>query len=214
MRGVVGAISSTEVPEGKPAAAFKRQGPVRKEIASKFDVPRMVMGFSGVRSGDPDFYPLQVMQGLLTSGKTGRLYRKLVEGEELASAVDSTNNAGRYPGWFEIQLELLQGKDRDKAEQIVLAELKSLREQPVSEMELKRIKRRLLSGTIFGRESVHALASSIARGVTINDLDFLKNYLPRLQAVTDRLLSERFQFGEDNLFGLVPIFTLEQLELD
>src|SRR5262249_34730078 len=33
-------------------------------------------------------------------------------------------------------------------------------------------------------ESVHALADSIARGVTINDLDFLKNYLPRLQAVT------------------------------
>src|SRR5260370_39908650 len=108
MRGVVGAISSTEVPEGKPAAAFKRQGRVRKEIASTFDVPRLVLGFNGVRSGDPDFYPLQVIGGLLTSGKTGRLYRQLVEGEELASAVDRTNNAGRYPGSFETQLELLQ----------------------------------------------------------------------------------------------------------
>src|SRR5207244_9596395 len=168
----------------KPVVALKRQGPVRKEIPSKFDVPRLVMGFNGVRSGEPDFYPLQVIHALLTSGKTGRLYRKLVEGEELASAVDSTNNAGRYPGWFEIQLELLQGKDRHKAEAIVLAELQALREQPVREAELKRMKRRLLAGTIFGRESAHALADSIARGVTTNDLDFLKNYLPRLQAVT------------------------------
>src|SRR5207245_1725537 len=107
--------------------------PVRKEIASKFDVPRMIMGFNGVRSGEPDFYPLQVIQGLLSSGKTSRLYRKLVEGDELASAVDCTNGAGRYPGWFEIQVELLQGKDRDKTEKIVLAELQALRDQPVSD---------------------------------------------------------------------------------
>src|SRR5262249_52490656 len=53
-----------------------------------------------------------------------------------------------------------------------------------SEAELKRVKRGLLAGTIFGRESVHELADNIARGVTTNDLDYLKNYLPRLQAVT------------------------------
>jgi zinc protease len=65
-----------------------------------------------------------------------------------------------------------------------LAELQALREQPVSAAELKRVKERLLAGTIFGRESVHALADSIARGVTTNNLEFLKNSLPRLQAVT------------------------------
>jgi zinc protease len=184
IKELFGPIPRAELPARKPVTSFKRPGPVRKEIASKFDVPRMVMGFNGVRRGDPDFYPLQVIQGLLTSGKTGRLYRKLVEGEEVASAVDSSNNAGRYPGWFEIEVELLQGKDPEKTEKTVLAELQALRDQPVSEAELKRVKRRLLAGTIFGRESAHALADSIARGVTTNDIDFLKNYLPRLQAVT------------------------------
>jgi zinc protease len=184
IKELFGPIPRADLPARKAEPVVKRQGPVRKEIGSKFDVPRMIMGFNGVRRGAPDFYPLQVIQGLLTSGKTGRLYRKLVEGEELASAVDSTNNAGRYPGWFEIQVELLQGKDRDKAEKLVLGELKALCDQPVSEAELKRAKERLLAAAIFGRESVHALADSIARGVTTNDLDFLKNYLPRLQAVT------------------------------
>jgi zinc protease len=184
IKELFGPIPRAELPARKTEPVFYRKQPVRKEIASKFDVPRMIMGFNGVRSGEPDFYPLQVIQGLLSSGKTSRLYRKLVEGDELASAVDCTNGAGRYPGWFEIQVELLQGKDRDKTEKIVLAELQALREQPVSDAELKRIKERLLAGTIFGRESVHALADSIARGVTTNDLDFLKNYLPRLQAVT------------------------------
>jgi zinc protease len=184
IKKLFGPIPRAELPARKSVMPVKRGSPIHKEIGSKFDVPRMVMGFNGVRRGDPDFYPLQVIQGLLTSGKTGRLYRKLVEGEEIASAVDSTDNAGRYPGWFEIQVELLQGKNPDKAEKTVLSELQALRDQPVSQAELKRIKRRLLAGTIFGRESVHALADSIARGVTTNDVEFLKNYLPRLQAVT------------------------------
>jgi zinc protease len=184
IKELFGPIPRVELPERKTVPPVQNHGPVRREFSSKFDMPRMLMGFPGVRSGDPDYFPLQVIHALLTSGKTSRLYRKLVEGEELASAVESTNHAGRYPGWFEIELELLQGKDRDKAEKIVLAELQALREQPVSAAELKRVKERLLAGAIFGRESVHALADSIARGVTTTDLEFLKNSLPRLQAVT------------------------------
>src|SRR5205807_7785705 len=71
-----------------------------------------------------------------------------------------------------------------KTEKLVLAELKQLQDQPVSPAELKRVERDLIASSIFGRESVQSLADSIARGVTTNDLDYLKTYLPRLQAVT------------------------------
>ena len=80
--------------------------------------------------------------------------------------------------------ELLRGKNRKQAEDVVLAELKRLRDEPVSDAELKRIKRGVLAGAIFGREGVHDLADSIARSVTAGDLDYLKNYLPRIDAVT------------------------------
>ena len=56
-------------------------------------------------------------------------------------------------------------------------------DEPISEAEMKRVKRQLIAGVIFGNESVHDLANSIAQGVTINDLDFLKNLLPRILAV-------------------------------
>src|SRR5262249_47589900 len=48
----------------------------------------------------------------------------------------------------------------------------------------KRVKQMLLSSSIFNHESVHALADSIARGVTVGDLEYLRNYLPRILAVT------------------------------
>jgi zinc protease len=190
IKQLFGPLPKGNLPERKTVPNIERQGPIHKEIDSKFEVPRMLMGFNGVRSGDPDFYSLEVVQGLLTNGKTGRLYRKLVEGEEMASAVDSNNSAGRYPGWFSIQVELLKGKDRNQTEQLVLAELKALADKPVEAAELKRVKQGLIANAIFGRETAHALADSIARGVTTNDLDFLKSYLPRIQAVTAQNVQE------------------------
>jgi zinc protease len=185
-----GPLPMGKLPERKTEPSFKRQGPIKKEIPSKFESPRMLMGYNGVRSGDPDYYTLEVIQALLTGGKTGRLYRRLVEQEQLSPFVECTNYSGRYPGWFEFQVEVLKGKDRTKVETIVLEELKKLRDKPVDAAELQRVQRGLVSNAIFTRESVHGLADSIARGVTTNDLDFLKGYLPRIQAVTAQQVQE------------------------
>jgi zinc protease len=194
------ALPRGNLPERKPVPeAPRRTAAVHKEIPSKFESARMIMGFNTVQIGTPDFYVLEVVQELLTSGKTGRLYRKLVEDERLAQSVNSSNSSGRYPGWFGIQVEMLKGKDRKRAEDLVVAELKDLQGKPVSDGELARVKRVLLAGAVFGRESVRALADSIARGVTTNDLDFLKGYLSRLQAVTaaDVQRVARKYFGAD-----------------
>jgi zinc protease len=184
IKELFGPLPKGKLPERKTVRAEKLQRPARLEFDSKFDVPRLLMGFNTVSSTDADFIPLDVLQTVLTGGKTGRLYRKLVEGEEVADSVSAGNNAGRYPGWFSIQVQLLRGKDRAKVEKLVLAELQRLREEPVSAAELQRVQQSVLSDAVFSRESVHNLADSIARGVTTNDLDFLKEYLPRVMAVT------------------------------
>src|SRR5262249_49698334 len=103
------AIPAAKLPERERATPARRDKDVRTQIPSKFEVPRMMMGFNGVRSGDPDYYALEVIQALLSSGKTSRLYQKLVEQEPVASGVAASNNAGRYPGWFSVQMELLKG---------------------------------------------------------------------------------------------------------
>src|SRR5262249_12764809 len=121
---------------------------------------------------------------LLTGGKTGRLYRKLVEGEEVASEVSASNQAGRYPGWFSIQVQLLKGKDRDQVEKLVLQELKRLRDEPVSAAELKRVQQTILTHAAFARDRPRALPDTIPRGVTPNAPAFLRNYLPKTMAVT------------------------------
>ncbi len=185
IRKLFGSIPKAELPERKPGVAQpERKETVRKKMASRFEAPRLALGFNSVTIGAEDSYALDIIQSVLGGGKTSRLYRKLVDGERLASSVSASHLPGRYPGWFEIDAELLKD-DLGKAEAMIFAELKKLADDGVTEAELKRVKRALVAGNIYGNESVHSIADSIARGVTTNDLDYLKNYLPRIAAVTN-----------------------------
>ncbi len=149
-----------------------------------------------------------MIEDLLAGGKTGRLYKKLVDELALASAVSASHSSGRYAGWFGVQVEVLDGKSREAAEKAVVEELKKLQQQPVSAEELARVKRGLLAHTVFARESVHGLADSIAQGVCTNDLDFLKTYLPRIQEVTQedvqKAAREFFNFNQEVVVWSIP----------
>lgn len=188
IKTMFGAIPKGDLPKRKePTYVKDRAGPVRKEIDSKFDQPRMVMGFNTVAVGTPEDPILDVIQYILADGKTSRLYRKLVEDERVASSVDAGNYAGRYPGWFAVSLDLLKGKDRKKTEEMVLAELEKLAAEPVSDEELARARKKLLARFVFSRESVHNLADAVARTSTYPGGDdvakFFGDYLDRIVKV-------------------------------
>lgn len=184
IKELFGPIPKKELPPRKEYTPIVRKGPVKIEFASKFFVPRLLMGFNTCKTGEPDDYVLDIIQAILSSGRTSRLYTKMVEGEEIAGSVETSNSVGRYPGWFGIYAELLKGKSLEQAEKLLLAELKKLRDEPVGDAELKRVKQQLVASVVFGREGVHGLADSMARGVTVTDLDYLKTYLPKVTAVS------------------------------
>ena len=189
IKKLFGSIPKGELPPRKPPTFHKdRTGPVRQEFASKFDQPRLLVGFNTCAVGEPDDPTLDVISDILSDGRTARLYRKLVEGEQVATGVRTANNTGRYPGWFAVYVELLKGKDRKKVEEMVYAELAKLATDPVSDEELNRARRRLLASLIFGRESVHGLADRIAQASTYpvgeDVAKYFQTYLDRLAALT------------------------------
>jgi zinc protease len=179
-----GSIPRAKLPPRKELPVVKLERPGRLEMVSKFAVARLLVGYNTVRRGDPDYPVLTVLSGLLSGGKTGRLYKAMVEGAENALSVNTDNSGGRYPGWFSIQVEVVPGKEPQAVEKMLLAEVQKLLDGPSAEAELKRVQRGILANALFARESPHGLADSIAQGVTTNNLEFLKNYLPSILAVT------------------------------
>lgn len=183
-RELFGPIPAGRLPERKRSEPPTRNEVVRQQIPSKFEVPRLIVAFDGVRITDADNAPLNIVQAILSGGKTSRLYQRLVEKNAIASDVNAMNSSGRYPGWFGIYAELLKGQSPEKAEAAIIDELRRLAQQPVSADELKRVQRGLVSSAIFSREGVHELAESIAQAAMRSNLEELKTELPKLMAVT------------------------------
>lgn len=177
-------IPAGKLPERKKAPEVSRKAPVRHEMQNKFEVARLLIAYNTVDIRHPDSAPLDVLAQLLGDGRTSRLYRTLVEGAELAGDVGAYHTNGRYPGYFDLNIEMVKGKDRAQAEKIAFEQIAALRDNPPTEAELQRAQQNFLASTIFRQESVHGLADSIARAVTITDLDWLKGYLPQVMAVT------------------------------
>ena len=184
VRELFGAIPKADLPARKTATPMVRENQVRVEMKSKFEVPRLLMGFNTVEATHADAPALTILEALLADGKTSRLYRRFIEGDEIATEAGAEHSSGRYPGWFGIQLELLQGKDPKMAEKAVFEELEKIRSEKIGEEELSRVRQKVLATSIYARESVHQLADVITKSVVIADLPFLKGSVSRLLAVT------------------------------
>ena len=173
-------IPEEKLPPRNPPVPIEHTEAIHYEFKSKFDVARMIMGFTTIPSTDPDLPALEVCQSVLSGGKTSRFYKDLVEGAEIASSAESFDTWGRYTGWFGVQLELLPGKDRKEAEKLVLAELQQLADTPIhcgrigpraaGDHRLGRVRPRERPPT--GRQHCsggHAEQSRLAQGIAAED---------------------------------------------
>lgn len=177
-------IPSTTLPERKAWPEALPARPARHQFTSKFPTARMMLAYVTMPQGHADESAMDVASMVLASGKSSRLYKRLVLDERMAVDVASSHAPGRYPGWFSIQLELLPGKDRAKAEKIVLDEIRRLGSEHVPEKELTRCKRMIISQSIYSHEGIHSLADSIARTVLVQPASALKEQLNKWAAVT------------------------------
>lgn len=125
-------------------------------IAEAETNPRAEIWYHTVAWKHRDSYPLEVLAGIL-SGKTGRLYKKLVEEKGIAKssgggprmfggenlAVNAAQDSKKYAGAFQVSAE---GIADIKAEQLVEAMnevIEDLKKTPVSEEELQKVKNQL-----------------------------------------------------------------------
>jgi len=152
------------------------------------DVPqgRVSIGLPAVKRDSPDIYALEVMNEILGgSGFVSRITRTVRSNEGLAYSAGSALRFGiYYPGAFRA---LFQSKSRSVvyATQLVLDEIKKMRDQPVTAEELDTIKRSLIETFPTNFESkARTVALFAADEYTRRDPMFWQTYRDRIQAVT------------------------------
>jgi predicted Zn-dependent peptidase len=103
--------------------------------------PQMIIGFHKPNSPHGDDVVCEIIEGLLSYGRTSRFYRRLVEEEKIAVEVSASNGfpGERYPNLFVVFATPRHPHTAAELEKAVLRELDRLKNEPVPEAELKKV---------------------------------------------------------------------------
>lgn len=117
-----------------------------------------ILGFNGISYNDENKYKTSVMNHIIGSSMSSRLFQEVRENKGLCYTVYSFNSFGRDVGSFEIYTGI-EPINTNKAIDAIIDELK-LATETIKEDELERAKVKLKSSILMGLESTNNRASS------------------------------------------------------
>ena len=136
------------IPPGTPVGPVAVEEPAQdgeKRIEIMADAnAELLIGFHKPTLPSPDDYVFDVIDMVLSNGRTSRLYKKLVVEKQLATEVGSFGAPGsRYPNLFVISATPRAPHTSTEVEAEIYAELERLEKEPVSERDLQQILNKL-----------------------------------------------------------------------
>jgi zinc protease len=120
-------------------------GERRVEVRKFAQVPLLMIAYHTPESSHADYYALQVLRTILLSGESSRLYKRLVDRDQLAISVRGNYGFALNPTLFRITAQLRPGLQTEAAEKAIYEEVSNLRNNPVTDDELQKAKNILLS---------------------------------------------------------------------
>ena len=132
----------------------------------------------------PDVPAIDVMDSILTGGRSSRLYQALVE-SGLASSVNGGAAELIEPGWYQIDATAAAGQELGKIAQVLQESLAKLQQQPVTTEELNRAKTQLQASLVLSNQDITSQASQLGYNQTVaGDYRYIEKYLAAIAKVT------------------------------
>jgi len=181
-----GGIPSQPPPRPPDVSEPKQNGERRKTLEDPLaQVARLDIAFKIPAGNTPDWYTLYVLGEILSTGQSSRLYQSLVRGKQVAVQVNAGTLERPGPSLFLVDLFIAPGKDPKEVEKLVYEELERVKNEPVSDselqkvrMEVKRGKVEQLLGTLYRAQALGENA------VFYNDPNVINTGNDKLMAVT------------------------------
>ncbi|WP_437716270.1 pitrilysin family protein [Sorangium sp. So ce448] len=133
----------------------------RLDIEADVELPRVTISWVTPPSFAPGDAELDLVANVLASGKTSRLYKKLVYDLQIAQDVFAFQQSSQLASTFQITATLKKGKSPEQALKLIDAELDRLRKAPPTQDEHDRAQAKVLSELVFSMEQVTARANAI-----------------------------------------------------
>jgi len=187
----------------------KQLGERRVWVHKFAQLPIVEIAYHVPQAQGADFYTLELLQTVLTTGESSRLYRSLVDQQQLAVEVQSSHDATFDPFLFTFTVQPRQGIAPEKAEQALYAEIEKLKTTPLDDHELQKAKNQAISAHYRSLRSINRRANVIGQyEVFFGDYHKLAGVEQEFNKVTavdiQRAAKQYFDVNNRTVATLVP----------
>jgi predicted Zn-dependent peptidase len=164
-----------------------------KRVVDIFDAePRLAIAFHKPTMPHKDDYAFDLVDQVLGSGRTSRLYRSLVEEQQLATSVSVYGAPGsRYANLFVVDAIPRHPHTTEELETAIYAELDKLKDDLVGETELTKVRNRLVTDQLRQLKSNSGLARLLTSYQSLSgDWRYLATYTQEIEKLSAEDLKE------------------------
>jgi zinc protease len=139
------------IPRQEPPPPVRTKEPVqqgeRRVVLSKpAQLPIQMVMYHVPEATNPDAEVLDVISTVLTRGQSSRLYKRMVDDEQLVLSVNGSVQDALDPTVFIFSMQPRSGVDPAVTERVLFEELSKLQSDLVPEAELRKAKNQMLAG--------------------------------------------------------------------
>jgi zinc protease len=185
-----GPLQAEQIEQPKTRKEPEQRGVKRITVKVPARQPYLIMGFKTPVVGEADNewepYALEMLAYVLDGGDSARLAQHLIRGSQLAAAADADYNAfSRLSNMLLLDAIPTPGKSITELEQALMAQIDRLKNEPVSEEELERVRNQIIASKVYEKDSVFYQAMLIGKLETIGlDWRLADEYVDKLKQVT------------------------------
>jgi zinc protease len=141
----------------EPPQTGERRIIVQKEVAT----PYFMIGYKTPESKNEDYYALNILSSILSSGNSSRLYSALVDQKELATQVFTDFGDSFDPSLFNVYAVANKEVKESDLEEGIYTEIEKIKKDGISEKELQKIKNQKLIEFYGQVETINGKSNNI-----------------------------------------------------
>jgi len=163
----------------------EQMGERRVQLVKFAQLPSLQVAYHSPAATNDDYVPLEVASYILLKGESSRLYRRLVDEEQVAVSVDGGQSPHLDPFVFLFDIQPRDGVPVGRVEGLLEAELGKLQTGPVTARELQKAKNTAVADFYRTMKTIDGKANALGTyDVLFGDYHRLFEAPGRIRAVT------------------------------
>jgi zinc protease len=203
-------------PKQALSAEPEQRGERRFLLKREAQVPFVMMGFRVPNYSSEDSYALDILESILSRGKSSRLYQSLVYDQKNSLAVGAEYSLMQTdPSLFYFYSLVSPSAKVEAIEQALYDEISRLQNELPSELELQRAKNQIEASRIFEQDSNFRRAMLLGQSESIGaGWRRVDQFLERIRAVTAKdvqRVAKQYLISDNRTVGiLIPLPAKQQ----